>query len=382
MPLKFPDRLDTTSYVNDKLAASFGLIADGGIHSSNDQQPVDTGGEVIVHEDNVFEVYPYHPYWAKIKKGTQTWTAEFIQAYVTDVAQETVMEVTLNTLPFKDAGKITVEDGDIYYLHVTTDTFGVMITATFEQKPIPPLDIPITEQHAEITSTDYGRAGDYWIKVVEFKLDDNGRLEGVYSLDHNVLWEYRPIHNEDSGDGEAFLLSRYEVQQALGGTYILRSLASTLDEDYADPGVIDELPTGSTLTLPVFVKAEHRAGTDIIDLFGRVEIPEGGSSSLPYTIYFSDFGILTLTQDVIYDLYDPDLHNNWSIEFEISADQLNATVAYNTEIERFPVNGAGEQTHYRLPVVRNGVVVSSGGCYQEDSMCDSGVPVIGLIKVG
>jgi len=103
-----------------------------------------------------------------------------------------------------------------------------------------------------------------------------------------------------------------------------------------------------------------------------------GSSSIPYTIYFADETVLTLSG--IYNLYDPDSDNDWSAEFAVSSGEMTQGVVYNSTTDRGI--GAGTQTVYRLPLIRSGVKVSSGGLYEEYISCKDGSPKTLLIKVG
>jgi hypothetical protein len=109
----------------------------------------------------------------------------------------------------------------------------------------------------------------------------------------------------------------------------------------------------------------------------------------PYTIYYGDGNVTDATYeyDVMLEDYDPDgdkKHTDWSVEFEVVEGKMTGNVSFSAEIERFPDDGADPpiQTMYRLPLIRSLERVSTGGLFQQDSMCVSGTPVVGLIKVG
>ena len=114
----------------------------------------------------------------------------------------------------------------------------------------------------------------------------------------------------------------------------------------------------------------------------------GGDSSLSYTIYYADGTVATLTLAVINADYDPDpegeAHTDWSINFEVLGGEMSQAVTYSDDTVRFPDDGANPaaQTFYRLPIVRGGLTVSSGGVYQEDTLCLNGEGRQQLLKMG
>ena len=111
-----------------------------------------------------------------------------------------------------------------------------------------------------------------------------------------------------------------------------------------------------------------------------------------YHVYYSgdpDTPV-TFTDADILENYEPpeedgsETEDNWGILFEVVDNELTGVTSFVAKTERFILDGADPpvQTGYYLPVIREGKRVSSGGLYQEDSMCDDGTPVVGLIKVG
>jgi hypothetical protein len=102
------------------------------------------------------------------------------------------------------------------------------------------------------------------------------------------------------------------------------------------------------------------------------------TTKLPYTIYFSSGTTATITEEQVLADYEAP-GSAWSIEFAVSGTgEMTGTWTTNANTARFDT----PQTFYRLPIIRSGTRVSSGGIYQEDRMCNDGAPVVGLIKVG
>lgn len=111
----------------------------------------------------------------------------------------------------------------------------------------------------------------------------------------------------------------------------------------------------------------------------------GGESNIPYSIAYSNDteAVLTLA-DMLVD-YDSDIHNSWSANFEVVTGSMTGVVTYSDDVNRYPDDGAGPpaaQTFYRLPLIRGGLTVSSGGFYQEDTLCLNGEGRQQLIKMG
>jgi len=371
MALELPEQVDITQHNSNDLAASFGLDGGYGTQFANDQQATDTGGEVQIHpHETIDPVYgvPLKPLSIRDNgDGTADIAfnmAKFVSIHalgmdVFDVAFNGVVvdgnKTTLITIPFPSALTVTVYTDNMGAVY--NDPVG--ITTGVAPWPL----IPAQLHHVPPSWDGTDSEGRYsW--VVASIIDDNGPKWVPENT--SLTWNDYTREIENMG----------------GGAYIHMKTTDTAKDELrslvTDPDV--STPSGSNVKNVKVIPTED--GNEI-KFVATVDVGSGsGSSSLPYTIYLAGFGILTLTQDVIYDLYDPDIHNNWSIEFEVDADQFNAMVAYNTEVERFPVDGAGEQTHYRLPVVRNGVVVSSGGCYQEDITCVNGEAMQQLYKIG
>ena len=102
-----------------------------------------------------------------------------------------------------------------------------------------------------------------------------------------------------------------------------------------------------------------------------------------YYISLADTELVPTLEEMMKD-YDPDKHENWSASFEVVDGSMTGEVIYDEEIERFPDDGAdpAKQTFYRLPLIRNGENVTSGGFYQEDTLCLNGKGRQQLLKLG
>lgn len=104
---------------------------------------------------------------------------------------------------------------------------------------------------------------------------------------------------------------------------------------------------------------------------------------IPYTFYFADSAVnnQTIELDTMLANYDPDVHTDWSIEFAVTSGLITGVITYSTNTDKHTwVNG--EQTFYRIALIRDGDVVSSGGLYQEITPCLDGEPVQQFNKVG
>ena len=113
-----------------------------------------------------------------------------------------------------------------------------------------------------------------------------------------------------------------------------------------------------------------------------------GATILDYYISLADTEQVLTVDEMMKD-YDPDKHENWSASFEVVDGSMNGKVIYDEEIERFQVEGDPDlpempdmQTYYRLPLIRDGKNVSSGGFYQEDTLCLNGKGRQQLLKLG
>lgn len=104
---------------------------------------------------------------------------------------------------------------------------------------------------------------------------------------------------------------------------------------------------------------------------------------IPYTFYFVGSTITdpTIELDTMLANYDPDTQTDWSIEFAVTSGSFTGVITYSTNTDRQTwVNG--EQTFYRIALIRDGDIVSSGGLYQEVTSCLEGEPVQQFNKVG
>ena len=112
--------------------------------------------------------------------------------------------------------------------------------------------------------------------------------------------------------------------------------------------------------------------------------PERSDSiETPYTFYFVGLTIndQTIELDTMLANYDPDVHTDWSIEFAVTSGSFTGVITYSANTDRHTwVNG--EQTFYRIALIRDSDVVSSGGLYQEITQCLDGEPVQQFNKVG
>jgi hypothetical protein len=119
----------------------------------------------------------------------------------------------------------------------------------------------------------------------------------------------------------------------------------------------------------------------IVDVYD----PDDGGSNGPEVlyIYYADGSEVSLIYADMFEDYDSENDTDWSAEFAIDG-SMTGVVVYNSEIDRFVDDGGFPpvQTAYRLPLVRGGKVVSSGGVYEEVIKCMDGSPVTQLIKIG
>ena len=113
-----------------------------------------------------------------------------------------------------------------------------------------------------------------------------------------------------------------------------------------------------------------------------------GATILDYYISLADTEQVLTVGEMMKD-YDPDKHENWSASFELVDGSMTGEVIYDEEIERFQVEGDPDlpempdmQTFYRLPLIRDGKNVTSGGFYQEDTLCLNGKGRQQLLKLG
>ena len=109
----------------------------------------------------------------------------------------------------------------------------------------------------------------------------------------------------------------------------------------------------------------------------------GVGGEMDYYLSLADTEQVLTVEEMMKD-YDSDKHENWSASFEVVDGSMTGEVIYDEEIERFPDDGAdpAKQTFYRLPLIRNGENVTSGGFYQEDTLCLNGKGRQQLLKLG
>ena len=156
--------------------------------------------------------------------------------------------------------------GDVWWLNIITQPNGDITATTLALNPLAKL----TTEFEEVTTTNVAIDGDYWIKAFEFFADpDGGNVPAVSSYLHESLtWDYRANINVGAGAEvfKGFSLASFNE---------FRSLDSAI----ADIGAVDSLPSGDTLTLPVYVTAAVNG--DEIELSGKVVVPDGGGSGIP-----------------------------------------------------------------------------------------------------
>jgi len=219
-----------------------------------------------------------HPYFAIFdpEESPDKWIASFVPAYVNDLARKINHEVVLEgDVKFSEA-KMEITDGTTLGVNIKTSKNGVIEGSP---KLMELTGDEVTKQHAEETESDGGQDGDYWIKVVHFSLDDNDVMSADYTLDHNVMWEYRGIRNTTDG-GDAYSLFKYSAENDMEGYYILRSFEADGDEPEGD----SETVSGDTKIYDVYVKPEEDG--EIIKLSGKVELPDAGGGA---NYYGSDY---------------------------------------------------------------------------------------------
>jgi len=217
-----------------------------------------------------------HPYFAIFdpEESPDKWIASFVPAYVNDLARKINHEVVLAGGGKFSEAKMEITDGTTLGVNIKTSKNGViqgspnLMELTGDE---------VTKQHAEETESDGGQDGDYWIKVVHFSLDDNDVMSADYTLDHNVMWEYRGIRNTTAG-GDAYSLFKYSAENDREGYYILRSFEADGDEPEGD----SETVSGDTKIYDVHVKPEEDG--EIIKLSGKVELPDAPSVVTPETL--------------------------------------------------------------------------------------------------
>jgi len=105
---------------------------------------------------------------------------------------------------------------------------------------------------------------------------------------------------------------------------------------------------------------------------------------LDYFISYANDTEAILIQADIYEDYDSELNNNWSANFEVVSGSMTGGVTYSDDVDRFPDDGGdpATQTFYRLPLIRGGEQASTGGFYQEDTLCLNGTGRQQLLKMG
>lgn len=126
--------------------------------------------------------------------------------------------------------------------------------------------------------------------------------------------------------------------------------------------------------------------------------PEGGADAADFWFYFADGSSLFLQTGAIFEDYDPEVHDQWSIKFPVAGGAINtsgtivaegaAPDLYDGDAYADPVT---PQTFYRIPLIRgydtgDGVeprIAALGGVYRENIFCDASKgPIVELIKIG
>ena len=200
--------------------------------------------------------------------------------------------------------------------------------------------------------------------------------ENEMSMDdkHKKILEVSAFGQEESPDGR----SPGDNLDDLIGVKLNRPVASSLDEPVSPR--LDTKPGFTQTTTVVQKAAPPKVPLFVDDNPG----PADQAATLDYFISYSSDTEDTLTQAAIYEDYDSEVHNNWSANFHIVSGSMNGAVTYSAEVVRFPDDGGdpATQTFYRLPLIRGGLTVSSGGFYQEDTLCLNGKGRQQLLKLG
>ena len=196
-------------------------------------------GSKMDSPDDVFGDFPFRPVMGK----TAPYTFTLAPSYVHEFSKNLTHSVT-------KVDQVVVI-GDVWWLNIITQPNGD-ITATKS-----------TTEFEEVTTTNVAIDGDYWIKAFKFIADpDGGTRPAVVSYLHeNITWDYRANINVGAGAEvfKGFSLASFNE---------FRSLDSAI----ADIGAVDSLPSGDTLTLPVYVTAAVNG--DEIELSGKVVVPD------------------------------------------------------------------------------------------------------------
>jgi hypothetical protein len=98
-----------------------------------------------------------------------------------------------------------------------------------------------------------------------------------------------------------------------------------------------------------------------------------------FQFVFADGETQETSLAAVLDSYDPGTDEDWSIELPVSDTAFTqAALAFNSSAELFDDD---PQTFYRVPVIRNGRVLSTGGAFRETIVCVSGEPIVQLVKI-
>lgn len=89
-----------------------------------------------------------------------------------------------------------------------------------------------------------------------------------------------------------------------------------------------------------------------------------------------------------FDGYDPSTDTDYSLEFGVTSsaldalDSTNPTGTTSTQFYDGDAATSTAQTYYRIPLVRSGKKVSSGGTFRENTFCaGSKGPIVELLKI-
>jgi hypothetical protein len=81
------------------------------------------------------------------------------------------------------------------------------------------------------------------------------------------------------------------------------------------------------------------------------------------------------------DDFDPDTDTNWSIKLPVNGTTFKFTKGTLTFDDETDFYDSDPQTFYVVPVIRDGVVFSTGGVFRETIVCVSGKPIVQLVKI-
>jgi hypothetical protein len=189
----------------------------------------------------------------------------------------------------------------------------------------------------------------------------------------------------------------------------------------------DELGTIKSQLADLRMRLDVKEAEDLANVGGGVMmhlpetefIPEwipggggGGIGASSFLIYLADGTRFEVTDAQAMTGYDPISvldggagHTDWSLEFGVTSSALDAPAGsgdpyvYTNPVGTSTLNEAGSaeylhdadasadpvefQSYYRLPIIRDGERVSSGGVFRENIMCaGSKGPAVELVRIG